>query len=160
MDAASEASRLGADVTLLYRRSKEEMGAYEFEYELIRSVGAKGMFNVSVTEIQGSEKVESVQCVKTKSGENGLEQIEGSEFNLDTDFVIRATGQVKQTHLFDLASLKYDRRGKLVVTESMQCSQPMYFAGGDAVNGGAEVVNACAEGKQAAQGIHEFLKFK
>ena len=157
MDAASESSRLGSKATLVYRRSKEEMGAYEFEYDLIRSVGAEAHFNTNIKEIKGREKVEEVVCIKTRTEDGKLENIEGSEFSLPCDFLIMATGQEKQTNLFDIMHLQYDERGKLKVDETFQCSNPKYFAGGDCVNGGAEVVNACAEGKVAANGIHTYL---
>jgi len=158
MDAASESARLGADVTLIYRRSKEEMGAYEFEYDLAKSVGVKTIFNTNLIKINGIDKVNSATCVRTQSTESKLKSIIDSEFDIDCDFLIRATGQVKQKDFLDLANLKYDGRGKVVTNaDNGQCSNPMYFAGGDAVNGGAEVVNACAEGKSAAQGIHTYL---
>ena len=158
MDAASESARLGADVTLLYRRSKEEMGAYLFEYELATSAGVKSIFNTSVIEINGDNSVEAVTCIKTENVEGKLENIAGSEFTINCDFIIRATGQVKQKGLLDMADLSYDKRGKVTIDPiSGQCSNPQYFAGGDASNGGAEVVNACAEGKKAAQGIHAYL---
>ena len=74
MDAASESARLGAEATLIYRRSKEEMGAYEFEYDLIRSVGAKAIFNASVIEIIGDHSVEKVRCIRTKNANGKLEK--------------------------------------------------------------------------------------
>ncbi|MBT8218622.1 MAG: FAD-dependent oxidoreductase [Bacteroidia bacterium] len=158
MDGASECARLGADVTLLYRRSKAEMGAYEFEYDLIRSAGAKAMFNISVKEIMGADKVVRVRCVKTQNSNGKLEEIPGSEFSLACDLLIRATGQKKQTSLLDSVGLGFDKKGKIEVDPvNYQCSKKQYFAGGDAVNGGAEVVNACYEGKKAALGIHEYL---
>ena len=159
MDAASECARLGADVTLIYRRSKNEMGAYEFEYDLIKSVGAKSIFNANLKEIKGGFLVEEVVCVKTQDKNGKLEEIEGSEFSLPCDFLILATGQEKQTNIIDIPKLEYDNRGRIKVdSDTMQCSNSKYFAGGDAVNGGAEVVNACAEGKKAAIGIDSFLK--
>ncbi len=158
MDAASESARMGAEAILLYRRSKEEMGAYEFEYDLIRSVGAKAMFNTAVVEIKGEHAVTEVVCFKTINKNGQLENIAGSEFTIPCDFLIRATGQERQTDFYKMAGLSFDDTGKLIVDEhSFQCSKPSYFAGGDAVNGGAEVVNACAEGKKAAQGIHHHL---
>ena len=157
MDAASEVSRLGAKATLLYRRAKKEMGAYEFEYDLIRSVGAQAFFNTNILEITGEEKVEGVKCIRTQTFNGKLENISGTEFTISCDLLIRATGQEKQTTLFDKMNLEYDSRGKLKVNEFFQCSHPKYFAGGDCVNGGAEVVNACAEGKSAGLGIHQYL---
>ena len=161
MDAASECARIGADVTLIYRRSKEEMGAYEFEYDLIKSVGAKAIFNANLKEIRGGFLVEELLCIRTQSKNGKLEELENSEFSVPCDFLILATGQEKQTDILEIPLLEYDSKGRIKIdSKTMQCSNGKYFAGGDAVNGGAEVVNACAEGKQAAQGIDSFLKNK
>ncbi|MEO1259213.1 MAG: FAD-dependent oxidoreductase [Bacteroidota bacterium] len=162
MDAASESARLGAaEVILAYRRSKEEMGAYEFEYDLAKAAGVKGLFNVSPTAIFGDGKVEGVHFIKTKTKtENGkVEKIDGSDFKINCDTVILATGQKKQTDfLSNINNLNFDKKGKIEVNaDTLQTSNPKYFAGGDAVNGGAEVVNAAAEGKKAAKGIDSFL---
>ncbi len=160
MDAASESARLGANkVTLAYRRSKEEMGAYDFEYELAKAVGVKGMFNVSPVAILGNEEVEGVHFIKTKTENGKVVNITGSDFKLECNTVILATGQSKKTDLLSkINNLKFDKKGKILVDENtLQTSNPKYFAGGDAMNGGAEVVNAAAEGKKAARGIHSFL---
>jgi glutamate synthase (NADPH/NADH) small chain len=73
--------------------------------------------------------------------------------------VIKATGQAKQGSLYQLIDdLKIDTKTKIVVNkETFQTSNNNYFAGGDAINGGAEVVNAAYDGKMAAQGIHQWL---
>jgi glutamate synthase (NADPH/NADH) small chain len=159
MDAASESARMGAEeVTLIYRRSKEEMRAYGFEFDLAKLVGVQAIFNANVISIYGDENVERITCIQTKNADGKLETIPESEFELECDMLIRATGQLKMTSLLDLIGLDHDSRGRIIVdVSSYQCSNQKYFAGGDAVNGGAEVVNACAEGKKAAQGIHQFL---
>ena len=72
--------------------------------------------------------------------------------------VIKAVGQEKLAFLHEIPSLKLDR-GKVVVnSETMQTSNPKYFAGGDCVNGGGEVVDAVAHGKRAGRGIHAALE--
>ncbi len=160
MDAASESARLGAaEVAIAYRRSKEEMGAYNFEYELAKSVGVKGIFNVAPVAIFGDGKVEGVRFRQTKTENGQVVSVPDSEFDIACDQVILATGQAKQTGLASqIEGLIFDEKGKLVVQPgSFQTSHPKYFAGGDAVNGGAEVVNAAAEGKKAARGIHASL---
>ncbi len=160
MDAASESARLGAEeVTLAYRRSKKEMGAYDFEYELAKAVGVKGLFNVSPVAILGDNKVEGVHFIKTKTEGGKVVDIEGSDFKLECDTVVLATGQQKQTSfLSKINNLDFDEKGKITVDDTtLQTSNPKYFAGGDAVNGGAEVVNAAAEGKKAARGMNDFL---
>ncbi|NUO02322.1 MAG: NAD(P)-dependent oxidoreductase [Saprospiraceae bacterium] len=162
MDAASESARLGAEeVTLVYRRSKSAMGAYEFEYDLAKSVGVKGIFNAVPVAILGESQVSAVRFVKTQEDEGRAAVIPGSEFEIACDVAILATGQSKMTELFSrIPGLIADAQGRVVVNPATrQTAHPKYFAGGDAVNGGAEVVNAAAEGKMAAKGIHEYLQF-
>ncbi len=160
MDAASEAARMGANhVTLAYRRSKEEKGAYEFEYDLAKSAGVKGIFNCSPVEIIGKNNVEGVKFIKTQKFEGKLHPVQGTEFIVACDLVIKATGQAKQGDLYQLIDgLEIDNKTRITInSESFQTSNPKYFAGGDAINGGAEVVNAAYDGKMAAQGIHQWL---
>ncbi|MEO8446486.1 MAG: FAD-dependent oxidoreductase [bacterium] len=160
MDAASESSRMGAQkVILAYRRSKEEMGAYEFEYDLAKSVGVEGMFNVTPVEIIGNGKVEGVRFAETKIV-NGKPGASDDTFIIECDMVIKATGQMKQKSILDnIKDLKFDDKGKVIVNaETFQTSNKKYFAAGDMVNGGAEVVNAVSEAQIAADAINNFLK--
>ncbi len=160
MDAASESARMGAEnVILAYRRSKEEMGGYDFEYDLARNAGAKGLFNVQPVEITGNGKASGVKFIKTESRNGKLEYIQGSEFVLNCDLVIKGTGQAKLGDFFSLIDgLEMDRSTRIVVNqENFQTGNSMYFAGGDAVNGGAEVVNGAHDGKKAAHGIENWL---
>ena len=162
MDAASESARMGAEkVILAYRRAKEEMGAYDFEYDLAKGVGVKGLFNVSPIEILGNGKVEGVKFIKTKMINGKPENISGSEFTESCDWVIKATGQSKQTSLFNLIEgIKLNANGTIIINEHQQTSNKKYFAAGDAVSGGQEVVNAVFDGKKAAKGILAMLGAK
>jgi len=163
MDAASESARLGAEeVVIAYRRPKVDMRAYEFEYELAKSVGVKGIFNVSPLEILGEKKVKGVRFIKTYNANGQLSNVPNSEFELKCDRVILATGQSKLTaFLKQIKGLKFDDKGRIIVHPGThQTTNLKYFAAGDAVNGGAEVVNAAAEGKLAAKGIHLYIKGK
>lgn len=160
MDAASESARMGAEhVTLAYRRSRDEMGGYDFEYDLARNAGSKGLFNAQPVEILGDKKATGVKFIKTESRNGKLEYIDGSEFVVECDLVIKATGQAKLANLFaQIDGLEIDGRKRIVVDEtSFQTKNPKYFAGGDAVNGGAEVVNGAHDGKAAAKGIDKFI---
>ena len=83
-------------------------------------------------------------------------------FVVRCDMVIKATGQAKLGHLYELID-NFEIDGKTVIkvnNETFQTSNPKYFAGGDAINGGAEVVNAAYDGKMAALGIHNWLSKK
>jgi glutamate synthase (NADPH/NADH) small chain len=138
-----------SNVTLAYRGSKDKMGAYSFEYDLIIGAGVKSVFDASPVEILGNDTVEGVRF-KTSKGE---------DFVVKADMVIKATGQAKQGSFYEMIEgLEVDSDTKVKVNpENYQTSNGKYFAGGDAVNGGAEVVNGAFDGKQAAQGIHQWL---
>ncbi len=155
MDAASESARMGAEVILAYRRSKEEMPAYDFEYDLAKGVGVKGLFNVSPIEIIGDNgKVKAIKLIG--NGQLAIDKQE--ELILDCNWVIKATGQSKQSEFLKLIDgLKLDEKGRVFVSDNFQTSNNKYFAAGDAVSGGQEVVNAVADGKKAAKQIASVL---
>ncbi len=160
MDAASESARMGAEeVYLSYRRSKAEMGAYSFEHDLATSAGVRSLFNTTQKEIIGTDKVTGVRFVKTALENGKLIELPNSEFTINCDMVIKATGQAKHlSFLQQIKGLELDASKRIKINaKTHQTDNPKYFAGGDAINGGAEVVNAAYEGKQAAQGIHQFL---
>ncbi len=160
MDAASESARMGARKTVLaYRSSKEEMGAYGFEYDFAISAGVDSLFNVTPIAIVGNANVEGVKFAKTERINGKLKTKMNNVFIVRCDLVIKATGQAKQGDLFKMIdNLDIDSKSCVVVhKETFQTSNKKYFAGGDAVNGGAEVVNAAYEGKMAAKGINQFL---
>jgi dihydropyrimidine dehydrogenase (NAD+) subunit PreT len=160
MDAASQSARLGAEkVILVYRRSIHEMKAYYFEYDFAKVAGVVGMFNAAPIEIVGDDAVDGVRFIRTETVNGKIKNIPDSEFVLECDLVIKATGQLKQTSmLVKITGLTVNETGQIIVNpETGQTTNPKYFAGGDDVNGGAEVVNAAAEGKTAGKGIHEYL---
>jgi dihydropyrimidine dehydrogenase (NAD+) subunit PreT len=160
MDAASECSRLGAErVILCYRRSVNEMRAYWFEYDLAKSVGSSGLFQVVPIEIVGKNNVEGIKFAKSETVSGTVKVIAESGFIEPCDMVIKATGQAKfKNFLSKIDNLNLDDKGRIVInSDNGQTTNPKYFAGGDAVNGGKEVVNAAADGKIAAKGIHKFV---
>ncbi len=165
IDAVTEARRLGAEhVMIIYRRSREEMPAYEFEYELAKSDGVHFQFLTAPVRIIGNTHVEAIECVQMKLGEPDEEgrrrpvPVPGSEFRIPVDMVIKSVGQrIEETFLGTIPGLRIERGRVWVNSETMQTSNPKYFAGGDCINGGKEVVNAAADGKQAAHGINQLL---
>jgi dihydropyrimidine dehydrogenase (NAD+) subunit PreT len=97
------------------------------------------------------------------AGENGTrlslrcEKTDGSLqlFDISCDMIIKAVGQQKMRSFFEtVAGVAVDDKGRVVVNENMQTSNPKVFAGGDCANGGAEAVDAAQMGKVAARGIH------
>lgn len=163
IDAAVETAKLGAEVTLVYRRRPEDQSAYDFEVEHARHEGVQFLYLASPVEIMGSTHVEGLLCTKNAvlsdaaNGKPEIKPIAESEFVLPCDMVIFATGQEKMIDFYSrIPGLAVDR-GKVVVNEQFQTTNPKYFAGGDCVNGGKEVVNAVAHGRDAARGIDRFL---
>lgn len=165
IDAVTEARRLGAEhVMIIYRRSREEMPAYDFEYELAKSDGVQFQFLTAPVRIIGTTHVEAIECVQMQLGEPDDEgrrkpvPVPGSEFHIPVDMVITSVGQrIEETFLGMIPHLRIDRGRVWVNPDTLQTSNPKYFAGGDCVNGGKEVVNAAADGKRAAHGIDAML---
>lgn len=154
MDVASACARMGAtDVKLVYRRSNEEKSAYDFEYQLAKSVGVKGVFNAQPVALLGKKEIKAIHCIKTETIDGRLVNIPNSEFEIPCDMVINATGQEKLKTFLTNIGIETDADGRIIVNEKGQTSNAMFYAGGDAVNGGAEVVNAVDEGQKAAKHI-------
>jgi dihydropyrimidine dehydrogenase (NAD+) subunit PreT len=166
IDCVTQALALGAEeVTLMYRRSQAEMPAYKHEVELARETGTRFLFHVAPLRIVGNGKVEAIVLQPMRlgpadaSGRRRPEAAPGEPITFACDMVIAATGQ--ETHdelLAQLPNVRLERGRVLVDERTMQTSNPRYFAGGDCVSGGQEVVNAVAEGKRAAAGIAAFLE--
>lgn len=165
IDAATAAKRLGAEqVFIIYRRSREQMPAFPYEYRLAKMDGIVFLWTTSPIELVGADAVEGIRCVRMKlenvdfSGRSRPVPIEGSEFLLKIDMVIEAIGQKSDLDFLSTISGLELNKGLIKVNEKNgQTSLPNVFAGGDCVNGAKEVVHAVQEGKRAASGIHEYL---
>lgn len=159
IDAVTQSKRLGSTETyMVYRRDRTKMGAYDHEQELALKDGGVFVLNAQPVEILGKDgNVAALKCVRTQTGSDGkLEYMDGTEFELDVDVVLRATGQSKlRDFLGRFDGLEVSDWGTPVVDENQKTTHEKVWSGGDAVSGGQEVVNAVAEGKRAAQHIHE-----
>ena len=149
IDVAREALRLGADdVTLVYRRTRSELPAYGHEVAEAEEEGVHFQWLAAPVRVLGGDRVEAVECELMRLGEpdeSGRRRpvpVEGSEFVLACDTLVKAIGQAGP---------------KLDVDENWQTSEPRVFAGGDAVNGGSSVVEAVREGRDAAVAIDRWL---
>ena len=166
IDAVTQAKRLGArSAVLIYRRAQADLSAYEFEQEIAKVDGAHFMFNVLPLEILSTEAghVTSLVLARTTSTNGKLQILPGTEFVEPFDMVIKAIGEQKQAGWLKklFPQLELDERGVVMVDpDTGQTNLPKVFAGGDCANGGREVVNAVAEGKKAARGVHAFLTGK
>ena len=150
IDAVTQAKRLGAEkVLMVYRKTRNDISAYDYEYELAKRDGVEFVWQAAPIAILSNENGSalSLRCEKT----DGTNQL----FEIPCDMVIKAIGQQKMRSFFEtVAGVETDEKGRVVVNELMQTSNPKIFAGGDCVNGGAEAVDAAQMGKLAAQGIH------
>jgi glutamate synthase (NADPH/NADH) small chain len=163
IDAVTQAKRLGArNAVIVYRRAQGDLPAYDFEQDLAKGDGAQFMFNVVPLEILSTEAghVTALVLARTASANGQLQVVAGTEFVEPFDMVIKAIGEEKQTALLKklFPELELDARGVVKRNaDTGQTNLPKVFAGGDCANGGHEVVNAVAEGKKAARGIHAFF---
>ena len=145
IDAAIAARHLDArDVTILYRRSERDMSAFAFEYEHAKREGVKFMWNARPVAFHGHNHVGAVECEYVPL--------------IACDTVILAVGQSRLVDLLSSIDGLQLHGGLVKVNpESGQTGNPKFFAGGDCVNGGREVVDAVAAGKRAARGILQWL---
>ena len=163
IDSARSALRLGAgEVTILYRRTEEEMPANPEEVEQARAEGIKFEFLVNPTRISLAGNALEVECIRMKlgavdsSGRKRPEPQQGSEFRMTFDNVIEAIGQQPEIPAqFGLAV----GRGNVIVADpdTLATSKAGIFAGGDAMSGPASVIEAIASGRQAAISIDRYL---
>ena len=178
MDAARTALRLGAEVTLIYRRSMEELPARKEEVEHAEAEGIKFNLLTNPVEILGYKNPEDprdpkngfvtgIKCVKMELGapdEKGRRRpvvIEGSEFELDVDTVIMAIGTSPNPLIRSTTKgLETKAWGGIIADENGATTREGVFAGGDAVTGAATVISAMGAGKKAAGAIDEYIKSK
>ncbi|MGH2931779.1 MAG: NAD(P)-dependent oxidoreductase [Gaiellaceae bacterium] len=166
IDVAREALRLGADeVTLLYRRGESEMPAYHHEVDEAREEGIRFRFLTAPVRFLGGQRLEAVECQSMRlgdpdpSGRPRPEPVPGATFTLPADTAVAAIGQQPRFELPDwIPGLELERGGIKVDEETGQTTSPKFFAGGDAVNGGASAVEAVREAKRAAKAIDEWLR--
>jgi dihydropyrimidine dehydrogenase (NAD+) subunit PreT len=149
VDVAREALRLGSDdVTIVYRRTRDELPAYCHEVAEAEKEGVRFQWLATPVRVLGNRRVEAVQCVlmqlgePDESGRRRPRPISGSEFVLPCDTLVKAIGQAGP---------------QIEVDDNWQTTDPRVFAGGDAVNGGSSVVEAVRAGRDAAVAIDRWL---
>jgi len=163
IDAATQSKRLGAkEVTLIYRRTQDEMPCTEFELNIAKQDGCNIIWLAAPKKVKGKKgKVKELVCSVMNLGEPDASGRRspvdtGETFTLDVDMVIKAAGQVPFEKL--VGKLKIENsKGKIVINENCSTNIKGVFAGGDAVNGGKEVVDAVQDGKLGAATILKYL---
>ena len=170
MDAARCARRLGAEVTVVYRRTREELPARAEEVEHAMEEGIVFCFLTNPVEILPDDQgwVRAIRCLRMELGEpdaSGRRRpvaIPGSEHDLPMDAVIMALGTSPNPLIRDTTDgLETQRWGGIIVEEgSGKTSREGVYAGGDAVTGAATVILAMGAGKQAAAAIDQYIQNK
>ena len=167
IDCSRTALRSGAEkVTILYRRSREEMPAEPYEIEEALQEGVKMVFQISPEKIEAKGDKKLVHCIKMELGEpdrSGRRRpipIEGSETIIEADTVIGAIGQSTDTRfLYNDLPVRLNNWGDVDINgKTFETSEPKIFAGGDCVTGPATVIQAIAAGRHAAESMDCFLE--
>lgn len=167
IDSARTALRLGSDVHIVYRRSRKEMPANEWEIEEAEKEGVKIHYLVSPVKILGEKgKVVAMECIKNKlgspdaSGRRSPVPIEDSEFKIEVDTIIPAISQEPDISWLPADhGLEISKLNSFVVDEETLTTNLLgIFAGGDCVTGPKTVIEAISAGHKAAKSINRYLQ--
>lgn len=167
IDCSRTALRNGAEkVTIIYRRTRDEMPAEPYEIEEALHEGVEMQFLISPEKIEARGDKKVLHCIKMKLGEpdrSGRRRpipIEGSQFEIETDTVIGAIGQSTDTRfLYNDLPVKLNEYGDVHINgKTFETSERKIFAGGDCVTGPATVIQAISAGRHAAESMDEYLR--
>ena len=166
MDAARTARRTASgSVTIVYRRTRQEMPAIEEEIEEVLTEGVILEELASPTRIILQEgRVVALECMRNELGDPGLDgrrrpiPIEGSEFQIKADSIVIAIGQRPDVSFLDGSTVTLRKNATIAIApETGLAGEERVYAGGDAVRGPATIVEACADGRRAAEAICQQL---
>lgn len=169
MDAVRTAKRLGAEATIVYRRSEKELPARAEEVHHAKEEGIEFRMLTNPTKVLGSDDgwVRGINCVRMElgepdeSGRRSPKEVPGSDFTIRCDVVIMALGTSPNPLIASTTQgLEVTRRGCIAADEEGRTSREGVFAGGDAVTGAATVILAMGAGRKAAKAIDEYIKGK
>ena len=167
MDAVRTAKRLGAEATIIYRRSEAELPARVEEVHHAKEEGLEFRMLTNPTRILGDESgwVKGINCLKMELGEPDASgrrspiEVAGSDFEIECDVVIMALGTSPNPLIASTTeALETSRRGCIIADEDGRTSRKGVFAGGDTVTGAATVILAMGAGRKAAKAIDEYIK--
>lgn len=167
MDAVRTARRLGAEATIVYRRSEAELPARLEEVHHAKEEGIEFRMLTNPTRVIGDDKgwVVGLNCLKMELGEPDASgrrspiEVEGSDFEIACDVVIMALGTSPNPLIASTtANLETTRRGCIVADEDGRTTRKGVFAGGDTVTGAATVILAMGAGRKAAAAIDKYLQ--
>lgn len=161
MDSARTLVKLGADVTVIYRRAEEQMPAEKIEIHEAKEEGVKFLFLNNIVSVDS--KNNKIECIKTelvkKEGDTRLSpvDIKGSNYQLDMDYVILATGSKANTKLIEKEKIETDKYGCAKVDDNYKTSIDKVYAIGDLIGNKATVAFAARSGRNASEKIIEEL---
>lgn len=161
MDASRTLAKLGADVTVIYRRAEEQMPAEKKEIVEAKEEGVKFLFLNNIASVDSENN--QIECIKTKlvqkEGETRLSpvDIEGSNYKINMDYVILATGSKVNTNLIDKEGIETDKYGYVKIDDNHKTSIPKVYASGDLIGTKATVAFAARSGRDTAESIIEEL---
>uniref|UniRef100_UPI004057076A NADPH-dependent glutamate synthase n=1 Tax=Alistipes sp. TaxID=1872444 RepID=UPI004057076A len=167
MDAVRTAKRLGAEATIVYRRSEKELPARVEEVHHAKEEGIEFKMLTNPTAVLGDDKgwVRAINCVQMElgepdeSGRRSPQEVAGSDFEIECDVVVMALGTSPNPLIASTTdALDTNRRGCIVADESGQTSRKGVFAGGDTVTGAATVILAMGAGRKAAAAIDRYVR--
>ncbi len=169
MDAARTALRLGADTTIVYRRTENELPARREEVHHAKEEGVKFAMLTNPVEVLSDEKgwVRAIRCIRMElgepdeSGRRSPVPVPGSEFEIEADTVIMSLGTSPNPLISRTTEgLQTNRKGCIVADSEGATTREGVFAGGDAVTGAATVILAMGAGRKAAAAINEYITNK
>ncbi len=165
IDCARTVKRLGAkSVKVVYRRAEEQMPAERKEIEDAKNENIEFLFQNNIVKILGNEKVNGIECIKTKlikkDGESRLSpvNIEGSNYVIEADYVIIAIGSAVDKNILNNLKLDLNNKGYVKVNEKFETSEKNILAGGDLIGNKATVAWAAKSGRAAAESILENVR--
>lgn len=165
MDTSRTIKKLGAnEVIVVYRRAQKQMPAEIKEIEDAKNEGIEFLFQTNLVQVIGQKKVEGVECIKTKlvKKEGEIREIpvyvDGSNFKINTDYVIMAVGSKTEENIVKKLGLELTSKGNIKIDENYMTSKYKVFAGGDLSGTKATVAWASRSGREAAKSIMNFLE--
>lgn len=167
MDAARTIKRLGAkEVNIVYRRSLKEMPAELLEITEAQEEGINFIYQTNIISIVGNKKIEKIECLKTELVKDDTsdrlipKDIKDSNHTIDTNILVTAIGSEPEISIIKELNLETDNNNRIVINENNQTSNNKIFSGGEIAGSKGTVAYAARSGRNAAQGIINYLKNK
>jgi len=155
VDAVRELLGLGAsNVKMVYRGGESGMSGYAHEWSAAKNEGSRVVWHAQPVAFEGQDEVTGLRCVRT---DDGKKPIDGTEHTIAADLILVAVGQAKLGDLVSGLDGVETKWGRVVCDDDGATGRPGVYVGGDCRNGGKEVVNAVAEGRDAARAMNAYL---